>query len=191
MTRQELYCQWLTAPSIAAAFLDWCHVGDNDSVLEPAAGEGALVPEGHSRVTAYEIDHERASELQRHRPLARVVCEDFLAQPAPDEPVFDVCVTNPPYSGNGEGVFIERGVRWARRVCALVRLEAFHGSTRYEACWSRVSLRRVAFLVHRPRFLGPFGAATGYSPKYAYVAVEATALDSHAGSPEVSWVTWR
>jgi hypothetical protein len=192
LTQQELYCQWFTPPTVAEEFLAWCRIRPDDVLLEPAAGEGALVPEGHRQVVAFEVDPDRCAELRERRPLANVVCADFLAQPPPAAHVADVAVLNPPYSDDGEGTFVLRSLLWAPRACALVRLEALHGSNRHKSCWQHVQLTRIAFLVHRPRFLGLFGARTPHHPKYSYVAVEARCSDGADFSyPETSWVQWR
>jgi hypothetical protein len=191
LTQQELYCQWFTPPTVAEEFLRWCRIQPDDVLLEPAAGEGALIPEDHSNVMAFEIDPDRCAELRNRRPLATVTCADFLSLPLPTHPVADVCVQNPPYNNDGEGLFVERALHWAPRVCALIRLEALHGGERYQSCWRNVQLTRLGFLVHRPRFLGPFSSRTKFSPKYSYVAIEARFGNGEPSPSETGWVTWR
>lgn len=191
-TKQELLCQWLTPPTVAEQFLAWCRLRPGDVLLEPAAGEGALIPEDHAQVMAFEVDPDRCAELRINRPLATVVCADFLSLPVPEHPVADVCIQNPPYVNDGEGVFIERALHWAPRVCALVRLEALHGKDRYRSCWQYVHLYRLAILVYRPRFLGPFNGKTEFSPQYSYVALEAVRNNGSGAPPsEVRWVNWK
>lgn len=192
LTQQELYCQWLTPPSVAEQFLAWCRLKPHDILLEPAAGEGALIPEDHAQVMAFEIDPDRCTELRANRPLATVVCADFLSVPVPKSHVADVAIQNPPYIDDGEGVFIERALHWAPRVCALIRLEALHGKDRYAQCWQYVQLTRLAILIRRPRYLGPYGARTEHSPQYSYVALEAVpANGQQIYQVETSWVDWK
>jgi hypothetical protein len=192
MDLQESLSQWLTPPSVAAAFWQWARVGSEDVVLEPAAGEGALIPLGRSGVLAFELDPERAAELRYWRPDATVVCGDFLALPVPGHHVADVAVSNPPYNDAGEGTFIERALHWAPRVCALVRTSALHGGERFEVCWSSVALTRIAYFKNRPKFLGPMGLTTKFTPAYDYVALEAVRRQSKLpDKPEVTWVSWR
>jgi tRNA1(Val) A37 N6-methylase TrmN6 len=188
-TQQELYCQWFTPTSVSEKFLEWCRIAPTDVLLEPAAGEGALIPEYHSQVLAFEIDPDRCTELRNNRPLATVICSDFLCLPPPSSPIADVAVQNPPFTNNGEGMFIDRALSWAQRTCALVRLEALHGKCRY-ACWKNVKILRLAILVHRPKFLGPFGGKTKFHPRYSYVALEAV-RPSPGKSCEIEWVQWQ
>jgi hypothetical protein len=191
-TQQELLCQWFTPPTVAEQFLAWCRLRPDDVLLEPAAGEGALIPEDHPQVMAFEIDPDRCAELRVNRPLATVACCDFLSLPVPERPVADVAVQNPPYVDDGEGIFIERALHWARRVCALIRLEALHGKDRYARCWQHVQLTRLAVLIHRPHYLGPYGARTKYHPQYSYVALEAIPRNGQEAFPvETSWVHWK
>jgi hypothetical protein len=182
---------------VARAFLDWCHIRDDDLVLEPAAGEGILVPD-RPGVLAVELDTSLAQELRYWRPRATVLNCDFLALP----PLLqvDVAVQNPPYSDGGEGVFIRRALDWAPRTCALVRTVALHGQERFELCWRFVQPLRIAILEHRPRFLGPGGVRTPHNPEADYMAIEAV-LRRHPLSLEdysdwisaltIQWVYWR
>lgn len=193
MDLQEALDQWLTPPSVAAEFWRWSRVREDDVVLEPAAGEGALIPLGRDNVLAFEIDPERAAELRYWRPEATVVCGNFLELPVPKNYVADVVLQNPPYSNAGEGTFIERALHWAPRVCALVRTSALHGGERFEVCWDKVQLTRIAYFKNRPKFLGPYGLTTKFTPAYDYVAVEAVrrVSPSEKERPEVEWVSWR
>lgn len=189
---QAALSQWLTSPSIAAEFWKWCHVKDDDVVLEPAAGEGALIPVGRANVLAFELDPERVQELQYWRPEITIVCRDFLAVPPPAVFAADVSVQNPPYHDCGEGLFVERSLHWAPRVCALVRNGSLHGTARFDACWSKVQLTRVSPFKHRPKFLGPYGTVTKFTPAYDYMAIEAVMRkNGEVDRPEVTWVDWR
>jgi hypothetical protein len=149
-------------------------------------------------VLAFEIDPERVEELRYWRPRATVVCADFLALPPPAEPVADVCVTNPPYSADGEGTFLRQGLLWAPRCCGLIRAGALQGGGRFEKCWKYVRLTRIAQLVQRPHFEGIYGSRTKYTPQYDYIAVECVARetplereDESVDVVEISWVFWR
>jgi predicted RNA methylase len=182
--------QWLTPPSVASEFLHWANIGPDESMLEPSAGEGSLIPHEHAQVLAIDIDPERLQVLQQRHPQADVLCANFLELDPPSEPYLDVALLNPPFGQGGEGTFLERSLHWARRACALVRADAMHGKFRYAACWSKdVTLTRIAFLVHRPRFRGPYGQHTPHPPKYDYVAIEA--VRGVAVRPTVEWVRWR
>jgi hypothetical protein len=189
--------QWFTPDGVAEAFLGWANVSDSDIVLEPAAGEGALVP-NRPGVLAFEIDPERVEELRYWRPQATVVCADFLQLPPPAEHVADVCIENPPYSEAGEGVFLYRGLLWAPRCCGLLRAGALQGSRRWDLCWRYVRPTRIASLVHRPHFQTIFGAKTQHTPQYDYMAIECVLREQPlerevraVDEVEFSWVFWR
>ena len=190
-------CQWITPPRVAQAFLAWSNIKDDDIVLDPAAGDGALTP-NRPGVLAFEIDPELIGELRYWRPQATVLNCDFLTIPPLAQ--VDLAVLNPPYSNDGEGVFIRQTLQWAPRACALVRTVALHGRARFEACWRYVQPTRLAILVHRPRFLGPGSARTPHNPEADYMAVECVlrqqplALDEHENwvvPLTMQWVNWR
>lgn len=190
--------QWLTPAGVAEAFLAWSGVRDDDIVIEPAAGEGALVPRDGSGVLAFEIDPERVAELQYWKPKTSVVCCDFLSIPPPPEPIADVCIQNPPYSEDGEGVFIRRGLLWAPRCCGLLRAGAIQGNGRWEKCWRHVRPTRIASLIHRPHFEGIYSSTTKWTPQYDFMAVDCVLRDKplerwerHTDKIEFSWVFWR
>lgn len=189
--------QWFTPPSLAEHFLRWCEIREQDTVLEPAAGEGALVLD-RSGSFAFEVDEELAGRLRLARPKATVVCADFLTIAPPHKPIADVCVTNPPYSFDGEGVFIRRGLRWANRCCALVRNNAFLGIRRFDKCWSGVRVLRIGYLLHRPKFNGPLGAKTKFTPQYDYVVVDCVSRSApvergsdFSDDAKISWLAWK
>jgi hypothetical protein len=196
--RQEDLHQWLTAPGVASSFVAWCRLGPQDVLLEPAAGEGALIPDKHPYVLAFDLDPERLVELQRRHPQAQSVCADFLSLPSPAEPVADLCIQNPPYCSGGEGAFIRRSLLWAPRCCALIRSAGLHGKERFDICWRYVRPTRLAILTRRPRFLLPFGVESEFTAKYEYVAVECVNRDAplesvdelHNDLVEISFVRW-
>jgi predicted RNA methylase len=71
------------------------------NVLEPSAGEGAIVYwllRSGARVTAVEFEPRRAKALESRYPNITTIVGDFLAIPAPVPPSFDAVVMNPPFS---------------------------------------------------------------------------------------------
>jgi hypothetical protein len=195
--RQKEWCQWFTPPVVAEAFIAWSRIEDHHIVVEPAAGEGALCP-NREGVLAIERDPELVSELRYWRPEAQIICGNFLDIPPPPAPVADVSIQNPPYSMFGEATFIRQALRWAPRCCALIRTVAFNGINRSELCWRHVKPVRIAFLVHRPRYLGPGGTVTAFGPKADYVAVECVMRDEPLPAAEglvldaaIEWVHWK
>lgn len=189
-------CQWLTPDSVAQDFFAWAGVSDDDLVLEPAAGEGALVP-NRPGVIAFELDPALVSELRYWRPDALVVAGDFLSA-APQQ--VDLGLLNPPYADDGEALFIRQALAWAPRVCALVRTLALHGKGRFRKCWKYVRPARISILTYRPHFLGPGGVPTKFTPEADYMAVECVLrpqplrddqYNEFLTQVQLGWVDWR
>lgn len=95
-----------TPPKVAEWVVDNIRVyRENTKVLEPSAGEGALLRalfDSHisvREVTAVEVDVTRARRIQaafRGKPMS-VLPSNFLAMPA--DPVYDLVLMNPPFHG--------------------------------------------------------------------------------------------
>jgi hypothetical protein len=199
--KQEFYCQWFTPYDFSQSFLRWANIGDGDTIIEPAAGEGALVPD-RPGVLAIEIDPELIDELRYWRPEATIVNANFLEMEPPSSPVFDVCTQNPPFARiceDGEGVFIERSLRWAHRTCAIIRTAGLHGKGRFEKCWRFVRPTRIALLRDRPKYLGPGGRPTDMNPMTEFCAVECVlrdeplpldAFEDYEIECKIQWVDW-
>ena len=196
--KHQQWCQWFTPPKIAQKFLQWANIDDDDIVLDPAAGEGILMPD-RPGVLGFEIDPSLFEDLRYWRPYATVLCHDFLSV----EPLIaaDVAISNPPYSNEGEGTFLRQSLRWAPRACFLVRTVALHGRARWEKCWRFVQPTRISILTHRPRYLGPGGIPTKFNPMADYMALEAInrpeplPVDGYddwvAEALEMNFVNWR
>lgn len=99
---------WPTPPALAAELVDGLDLEDGAKVLEPSAGDGALVAALRAayptaRVAAVEVDEQRASRIlgpgRTHPEGSAAVYvtsfEDYAAQqPSP----FDAVVMNPPFT---------------------------------------------------------------------------------------------
>lgn len=198
---QEWYCQWFTDPSFARSFMRWLGVGEHETYLEPAAGEGALVPD-RPGVIAIEIDAELIAELKYWRPEATIINANFLDLEPPSSPIIDVCGQNPPFARiceDGEGIFIHQSLLWAHRTGAIIRTAGLHGKGRFEKCWRFVRPVRIAFLVNRPKFLGPGGRPTDMNPMTEFCAVECVLRDEplpvggygdYVVDAKIQWVAW-
>lgn len=166
--------RYYTSPKTVQAMLEVARLTQGMTVLEPSAGDGAIVRllplDLGLAVTAVEPVHENARVLRSIRPGLVVVEEDFLHW----RPVtqFDVAVMNPPYSAQdgADGLHVMQALRCAQRVVALVRTNFLHGLTRYHQVfrWSRVL--SITVLVRRPKFEGP--APKGDSARHDYSIVE-------------------
>lgn len=193
--RQRALSQWWTPPELAARVAHLALDGTRfPSVLEPAAGAGALIDavlaaRPLARVTALELDPAWARHLTvaYAREPVRVIEADFLTTTL--APVDVVCM-NPPYENGLDGAFLERAMELAPRVVALLRLNALVGQERHERVWSRIGrgwhLDVVAYLARRPVFLAA-GAATD-GAKSDFVAVRLT-QGTRARKTRTEWWT--
>jgi len=161
--------QWFTPTPLAERLVDWMGVPKKATVIEPRAGNGAIVralvrdPSKVSRIDAVELDasHVRTLESIPHRDCIslklNVECADYLTRPAPSER-YDYGVANPPYENDLDAKFAAKLMDECDRVIILVRAVFFNGLGRYERVWSRVDADEwricgVAHLVRRPSFL--------------------------------------
>ncbi len=88
-----------TPPDIVARMLELVDIRPGDRVLEPSAGDGAIVRALAGltdRVHAHEIQDANVKLLQRIDGVVEVGAGDFLARGP--EPIFDAVVMNPPFS---------------------------------------------------------------------------------------------
>jgi hypothetical protein len=118
------------------------------SVLEPAAGNGAIVKAARkywpkADFVAVELDPVRAAECERHCFTAQC---DFLSHYGTRP--FDLAISNPPYSL--AQAFIERCLSCAHQVAMLLRVGFVAGLQR-EPFWERYPADFYV-LPRRPQF---------------------------------------
>lgn len=92
---------WFPTPDrLAARLVSLADVQPGMTVLEPSAGEGAIVEHlfsgGPSKVYAVELDTHRCEKLIRKFPTLVVMRGDFLTAPIPER--FNRIVMNPPFA---------------------------------------------------------------------------------------------
>lgn len=178
--------QWDTHPEVCAAFARWAGVRRGDLVLEPCAGIGNLaraIAELQAFLVMVEIDPDRAAVAQVGLGQ-KVEVADFLTL----EPGFveaSLVAMNPPYEKDGEARFIEHGLRFAPRVCAIVRLVAL-ASERRASFWRSVDVTRIAHLTPRPVFAGSSGM-----DEIIFVEVEHRVAPGATSNPTIEWLDWR
>jgi len=124
-----------------------------ESILEPAAGDGAItkvLEETWPLADIHQLDI-------RHEPSV-----DFLTEPP--KPEFDLIITNPPYSHALE--FVKRAMEWRRNfnstVVMLLRLNWLGSQVR--ASWLRKNPPEVWVTPRRPCFI----KGTADSCEYAW-----------------------
>jgi hypothetical protein len=142
--------KWATEALLAHAEAQgWLASGS--TVLDPAAGEGAILDVAHQRghrTHGIELQPQLAAAARRKGHKVRQ--GDALSVPWP---ACDAVITNPPYSY--QEAFLAMALAYAapgRRVCALLRL-SFLGSAR-RADFHRQHPAWVLVLPRRPSFDG-------------------------------------
>jgi predicted RNA methylase len=188
--RDQTLGQWDTHPELARAFARWCGFAPGDRVLEPSAGIGNLVTalsELGADATAIEIDSERAEVLSRGGRARSVETANFLTlSPKWFPQPFDLVAMNPPYEADGETRHILHGLRFAPRVCAIMRLVGLSSASR-SAAWRSVALTRVAQLAPRPAFAGSSGM-----DEIVFVEVRSKLhTDPPTSLVLMEWLAWR
>jgi adenine-specific DNA-methyltransferase len=87
------YGQYFTPKVVADFMVSLADISANSKILEPSCGEGIflkiLQQKGYNNLTAYEIDHDLATEF----PFVRY--ESFVSANIDDK--FDLIIGNPPY----------------------------------------------------------------------------------------------
>lgn len=163
---------WLTDPVLAKRTATFALEAFPDvdlsklRILEPSAGEGALVEAlvdlgvPVSSITAVELHSGRVKHLRRAWPGLRVIHRDFLSwvedlyeDGGPTEPPFDLAVMNPPYDDGQDSDHVEGASVVSKQVIAIVRSAFRHGSTDRARLFSECSLLRERILRARPSFI--------------------------------------
>jgi predicted RNA methylase len=192
--------QWYTPPKAAAALWRWALAGGEPvSVLEPAAGLGALIepvlaaPHACTQITAIDLDPANVEILGAMRAPPGVAitarCGDFLAGHGPD--VFDLCLMNPPYELGKAEAFIVHALKYSRRVCGIFKTSLLHGKERHDTLWSVARITRLAPFVLRPSF-GRTDAASGGKTDYmAFEIVARAPGEVPAGREYVELEAWK
>jgi len=135
------------------------HLPISGHVLEPSAGEGAILRSLHlfpsttsaESVTAVEIDPGRAETL-RAQGLASIIEADFLAMPRVASP-FDLIIGNPPFSLAQKFVEASLAVLAPGGTCAMLLRLAFLESSKRRR-FHMAHPCEVNVLPRRPSFTG-------------------------------------
>jgi hypothetical protein len=185
--------QWFSRPKVADAFARWAGITPGMRVLEPSAGEGALLKASpDARWTAVELDTDRAEWIERHGWADRVIAGDFLKL-APDLGEYELVHQNPPYSNGLDTRFVEACIehKLAPRITGLLATNFLHSETRRKRIWRWVKLTRLGLLSTRPQFGQAAGKADGPKRDYAFfeMKIRKTARrNAAADTPKVTWL---
>jgi len=146
------------------AFLDHFCFLINEDILEPCAGDGAIIKAIRARtpaqyITAIEIREEESANLL-DAGADQVFIDDFLTFPGLD-PAPGTIITNPPYSIAQE--IIEHCFKIApdAEVIMLLRLGFLESQKRREF-WERHPLTQLYPLLKQPSFTGKGTDAAAY-----------------------------
>jgi len=121
--QKKKYQAFFTPSALASRLVEIAQV-NGATVLEPSAGEGALVGECHAqgaaRVSCIELKPEHAAVLRTGGN--EVIEGDFLG--VKPEPQFDRVVMNPPFSKNQDVAHVRHALRWLKTPGRLVAIMA-------------------------------------------------------------------
>lgn len=150
--------QWFTPAALADRIAEEWGPWAGLRVLEPAAGDGALVAPLAARgalVEAFEIDERWAARI-----AGRVEA----------------------YGAGGQDLaFVAKALRHALEVIAVVRLAFLAGRARRAELWSQAHLADLRVLSRRPRFSG-----TSSTARYDFAVVRIV-RDLHPAALRLPW----
>lgn len=104
-----------TPPTVVEQMITMADLGPSMTVLEPSAGEGAILGATAPRVAAVacvEIDEGRAEKLEASGLAIQVVCRDFLTV-AP-HPVYHRVLMNPPFAKQADVAHVTHALKFLR-----------------------------------------------------------------------------
>jgi predicted RNA methylase len=197
--------QWFTDPKLAREVWRWANRYElAESVLEPAAGHGALIrpiyelPMQCKRVMAVDIDATCCEVLKgvAGRALQRfgtwsVMQADFLDERLTFVDRFDLAFMNPPYEDGKAEAFVLRSLRVAKRVVGIFKASIQHGHERFHGLWSEAMVTREVKLARRPSFgIGASGSEGGKTDFVVLEIVEAPMFGASAFERFVRVETW-
>ncbi len=168
--RRRDLSQYYTPPHLASMIAEWTlrHHPDVSSILEPAAGEGALIKpllqlRPDLRITAYDLDPRNVEQLLVLGPQVTAICADFLNAP---HGCHDITVMNSPYEAGADVAFVLEALERTPVAVALLRGVIRHGSGRWTVLWRHVDIVREVVLSERPSFGGQ------HNPKQDFCILE-------------------
>jgi predicted RNA methylase len=170
--------QWFTPPELAGRIVSWALLQWAPFVLEPSAGDGALVKPllNHGcSVLPIDIDPANCAKLTALGTVPG--CGNFLEMTPYRR--FDLAVMNPPFENGATEAHILHALKFCDRVVCHCPLTTLEGIKRKAALWDKVQLHRMVIHSARPKY-GPKGGAT------AMCTIDVTL--GHTGAPtSVEW----
>lgn len=172
---------FFTSSRDADALVEFACTRPDMRILEPAAGEGAIV---HALMRLPQPPREIVA-IETHEPFVRNLrasCEQyggrviiihhdfFKTRAAPGRP-FDMAILNPPYAKFQDVRFVEKCLSDALSIAALLLSSTLHNAKRARV-WNSASVSRIDFLAKRP---DPFenGSKKPHKPMREYIRIAA------------------
>lgn len=146
------------------------------TVLEPSAGQGALVRALLGRAPALQITCIDLDPKNAHALLAEftrsvfVSSADFLSF-APAQR-FDLAVMNPPFDGGTAATHIRHALRFCDGVVAHCPITTLAGQQRRVGLWAQCELVAMAVCSTRPRYIGKGGETEMCTVRVQPIAAE-------------------
>lgn len=177
---------FFTSPIDADALVAFACVTPDMRVLEPAAGEGAIVhalmrlPEPPAQIVAVEL-HEpffqnlRAS-CEKYGSRVQVVHADYFRVRAASTNPFSVSIMNPPYQKFLDARFVQKSLTDALKVAALLLASSLHNPKRKKV-WNSSTVECIDFLAKRPDAFEN-GKLIRHKPMREYVRVLASRAEA-------------
>jgi predicted RNA methylase len=202
--RDHAASQWFTPPWLAEHVWEWAKQGTHESVLEPSAGNGALLkpiaesPGDCLGILACERDIAhipalralQTSDPERVFQLT-VLSGDFLAAPRDLLGRFDLALMNPPYERGQTEAFTLRALELADRVIVIAQGGFIHGQRRRRELWDHVDIRRGVWLSARPQFgTGASGSETAMRDFVVLELVKRTRPREPGETMACTWEWW-
>lgn len=167
MVKRSAYDFYPTPPEAIESLMEALHkynIDLGDRVLEPCAGDGALIKplwRPGREIQAYDIDESHLPQLQKLCNNGDIICYgtlDVLALTQKEFNSFDTIITNPPFSITQEIMehilkLREQSTHKNTYVIILQRL-GFLGSQKRHEFWNKYPPNAVWALSKRPSFTG-------------------------------------
>jgi predicted RNA methylase len=172
---------FFTSGQDADALVAFADVRPEMCVLEPSAGEGAIVhalmrlPAPPAQIVAIEMHKPFADNLratcEKYGERVVVVNADYFKVALSNERHFDIAVMNPPYRKFLDVRFIEKALKDTDKIAALLLSSSLHNPKR-AAVWNESRIEKIDLLARRP---GAFdnGQVICHKPMREYVRIMA------------------
>lgn len=176
---------FFTSPRDADALVEFAEIDPDWRVLEPAAGEGAIVhalmrlAQPPREIVAIELHKPFANNLrascEQYGDRVRVVNHDYFKTKAPDDNPFDIAVLNPPYLKFLDVRFVKKALVDSHRIAALLLASSLNNPKR-ALVWNSAQVDKIDHLSKRP---DPFenGKPKVYKPMREYIRISARRSD--------------